>query len=168
MYTERLDIQKGLGAQEDTSYFRAENEARLAREQVAVDFEAILSSHDKAKDVFVHDGDHLVIGSRVKTVYVFGQVVHPGHVSFVKDQHYSYYTEKAGGLTDLAVKGDIRILKASTKQWLSPGETTIEDGDYVWVPQEPYRPFSYYLYIYSQIFGIVGTVATLAILTTKF
>ena len=164
IYTERLDIEAGLPSQEDTAYFKAENEIRLAREQVSVDFVAIFSSQDKAKDVFLRDGDHLVIGSKKKTVYVFGQVVHPGHISFVKDQRYSYYTDKAGGLTDRAVRGDIRILKANTKQWLSPGETTIEEGDYIWVPAEPYRPTIYYLQTYSQVFSIVGTVATLTLL----
>jgi len=167
MYTERLDIQAGVTGQEDTSYFKAENERRLTREQVSVDFMGLFASNDKAKDVYLHDGDHLVIGSKRKTVYVFGQVVHPGHVSFVKGQNYSYYIDKAGGLTDRAVRGDIRILKASTRQWLSPGETTVEEGDYVWVPAEPYRPLSYYLQIYSQIFGIIGTVATLVILVVQ-
>jgi hypothetical protein len=51
----------------------------------------------------------------------------------------------------------------STKQWLF----SIEEGDYVWVPAEPYRPLAYYLQTYSQIFSIVGTVATLAILVAQ-
>jgi len=167
MYTERLDIEAGVPSQEDTSYFKAENEIRLTREQVSVDFVALFASNDKAKDILLRDGDHLVIGSKKKTVYVFGQVVHPGHVSFAKGENYSYYSDKAGGLTGRAVRGDIRILKGNTRQWLSPGETTIEEGDYVWVPSEPYRPLSYYLQIYSQIFSIVGTVATLAILVVQ-
>ena len=58
-------------------------------------------------------------------------------------------------------------MKASTKQWLAPNETKIEPGDYVWVPKEPYRPFSYYLQIYSQVFGIVGTVVSLALLVVQ-
>ncbi|MGA7160726.1 MAG: polysaccharide biosynthesis/export family protein [Bacteroidota bacterium] len=164
IYTERIAIEAGLPSQEDTAYFKAENEMRLAREQVPVDFVNLFVSQDKAKDVFLRDGDHLIIGSKTKTVYVFGQVVHPGHISFVKDQGYSYYTEKAGGLTDHAVRGDIRVLKANTREWLSPGETTIEEGDYIWVPSVPYRPLEYYLLSYSQVFSIVGTVGTLTLL----
>jgi protein involved in polysaccharide export with SLBB domain len=164
---ERLEVDNGLHLQEDTINFRAENELRLRREEVVVDFAGIFSGRQGSNDVFLRDGDRLVIGSLKQTVYVFGQVAYPGHIPYSKDHSYSYYTDKAGGLTDKAVRGDIRIVKGSTKQWLAPGETTIEPGDYIWVPAEPYRSFSYYLQAYSQIFAIVGTVATLVILVAQ-
>jgi len=88
-------------------------------------------------------------------------------VTFVKGEKYKYYIAKTGGLTDDAVSGDIRIIKGNSKQWLKPDETTVEEGDYIWVPKEPYRPFSYYVQIYSQLFGILGTLGTLTILVLQ-
>ncbi len=160
----RLENMRGVNTQEDTIYFSVENAIRESRELVVADFVGLFVEHDKTKDVYLHDGDHIVIASKKRTVYVFGQVVHPGHVSFTRDKKYAYYVDMAGGLTEDAVKGDIRIIKANTKQWLSPGETAIEEGDYVWVPKEPYRTTTYYYYTYSQIFGIIGTIATLVLL----
>jgi len=49
--------------------------------------------------------------------------------------------EKAGGFTDRANKGGLAIIKSKSKQWLSPNQTSIEAGDYVWVPIEPIGHF---------------------------
>ena len=86
---------------------------------------------------------------------------------YSKNQGYKYYVQKAGGVTDDAVSGDIRVIKANSKQWLSPDETTIEEGDDIWVPKEPYRPFSYYMQLYGQLFSIIGTIATAAVLVVQ-
>ena len=83
------------------------------------------------------------------------------------DKDCNYYIKQAGGVTGDGIHGDIRIIKAGSRQWLSTSETTIEDGDYVWVPKEPYRPFGYYMQVYSQIFSIVGTIATLVVLMVQ-
>ncbi len=164
---DQLEHARGSTSQEDSTYFRIENEIQMSGELVVTDFVSLFANNDKTKDVFLQDGDRIIIAPKVQTVYVFGQVVQPGHVSFVKNQSYKYYIEKAGGVAEDGVKGDIRIIKASSKQWLSPGETTIEQGDYIWVPKEPYRPFSYYLQIYGQLFGIIGTLATVAVLVVQ-
>jgi protein involved in polysaccharide export with SLBB domain len=165
--SQRFENARGRASEEDSMYYINESNIRLNGELVVVDFVGLFAKNDKTKDVYLEDGDRISIGTRTGTVYVFGQVVQPGHVAFVKDQNYKYYVNKAGGFAVDAVKSDTRIVKASTKQWLSPDETTIEEGDYVWVPKEPYRPFTYYLQLYSQVFGIVGTIATLAILAIQ-
>ena len=136
-------------------------------ELVVADFVSLFANNDKTKDVILQDGDRIIIAQKVHTVYVFGQVVQPGHVQFSSNQSYKYFIDKAGGFADDAVKGDVHIIKANSKQWLSPGETTIEEGDYIWVPKEPYRPFSYYIQIYGQLFGIVGTLVTVAVLVVQ-
>jgi protein involved in polysaccharide export with SLBB domain len=164
---ERLENARGGTSQEDSLYYRLESEIRLNGELVVTDFVGLFVGKDKSKEVFLQDGDRIIIAARKKTVYVFGQVVQPGHVSFLSDQSYKYYVEKAGGFTEDAVKGDLRVIKAGSKQWLAPNETTIEDGDYLWVPKEPYRPFSYYMQIYSQMFSILATLATLTVLVTQ-
>jgi len=157
----------GESDQEDSLYYLNESYLRMNGELVVVDFVGLFGNNNRSKDVTLRDGDHIIIGKRTNTVFVFGQVVQPGHVPFAKNQGYKYYVERAGGLSENAVKGDIRIIKASTRQWLEPGETTIEEGDCVWVPKEPYRSFSYNVQIYTQFFSILATLATLTVLVVQ-
>ncbi|HTR81279.1 MAG TPA: SLBB domain-containing protein [Bacteroidota bacterium] len=163
----RLENARGESMQEDSVNFKVENSIRMQGELVVADFVSLFANNDKSKDVYLRDGDRIIIPSQKKTVYVFGQVIEPGHVLYLQNRNYKYYIAMAGGFTDDAVKGDVKIIKAGSRQWLSPDETTIEDGDYIWVPKEPYRPFGYYLQIYSQLFGIIGTVATLVVLVIQ-
>ncbi len=162
-----LERARGMTSQEDSTYFRNENEIQVSGELVVADFVSLFANNDKTKDVLLQDGDRVIIAPKVQTVYVFGQVVQPGHIPYSKNQGYKYYVQKAGGVTDDAVSGDIRVIKANSKQWLSPDETTIEEGDDIWVPKEPYRPFSYYMQLYGQLFSIIGTIATAAVLVVQ-
>ena len=165
--TERLESARGGVTPEDSAYFYMETNIRINRELVVVDFTALFERADKSKDILLRTGDYVYIPSRKQTVYVFGQVVNPGHVSYAVGADVQFYISQSGGLTEYARAGDVRIVKANTKQWLSPLETKIESGDYVWVPKEVSRPFSYYIQLYSQVFGILGTVVSLAILVRK-
>lgn len=157
-------LKKGYTTSEDTAYFHNEIQLKSKGEFVSADFTALFTKGDETQNVTLRDGDKIIVPTKTNSVYVFGEVKHPGNVQFVAGERIEYYIDKAGGMTEHAQDGDIRIVKASTKQWLDPLETTIEEGDYIWVPKEPYRPFTYYLTVYSQVFGIVGTVATLFLL----
>ncbi|MBF8248417.1 MAG: Periplasmic polysaccharide export protein, partial [Bacteroidetes bacterium] len=75
-----------------------------------------------------------------------------------------YYVSRAGGYTDYARSGDVMIIKRNTRQWLKPGETQIEDGDYIWVPKVSDRPFSYYLGVVSQTASIITGALTIVLL----
>ena len=78
-----------------------------------------------------------------------------------------HYVRKAGGYTDRAREGDVKIVKAKTKQWLSPRETAIESGDYIWVPKEIERPFSYYMNIIGQTASIVSVAVSVVLLVIQ-
>ncbi|MEW5799927.1 MAG: SLBB domain-containing protein [Bacteroidota bacterium] len=160
-------LRKGYTTSEDTAYFHNEILLKSKGEFVSTDFTRLFTKDDKTQNITLRDGDKIIVPTKTNSVYVFGEVKHPGNVQFIAGERVEYYINKAGGMTDHAQSGDIRIVKASTKQWLDPSETTIEEGDYIWVPKEPYRPFTYYLTVYSQIFGVVGTVVSLLLLITK-
>lgn len=161
---ERLESGRGGLTPEDSAYYYLETDIRINRELVVADFYNLMQNHDKSKDILLRDGDYVNIVTKKKTVYVFGQVITPGHILFSEGKDFNYYIQKAGGLTDDARSGDIKIIKASTRQWVDPEQTMIEEGDYVWIPKEPYRTFAYYMDVYSKVFGILGTVATLYLL----
>lgn len=161
---ERLVSLRGGASVEDSAYYLLETDLRLRKEIVNVDFHKLFEHGDSTQDVILQTDDYIIVPSTKKTIYVFGQVVTSGHVPYVGGEDVDYYIRKAGGFTDRARKGDVKIIKAKTRQWLSPKETSIEQGDYVWVPKDPERPFSYYMTIYAQVAAIIGTAATVALL----
>ncbi|NUN70737.1 MAG: SLBB domain-containing protein [Bacteroidetes bacterium] len=163
---ERLESGRGGITPDDSAYYYLETDIRINRELVVTDFPELLEKRNAAKDVFLRDGDEIHIAAKKKTVYVFGQVVNPGHVLYTAGKGVEYYIAASGGVTNDA-RSDIKVIKAATRQWLDPDDTVIEEGDYVWVPKEPYRPVSYYITVYSQVFGIVATIVSLAILVGR-
>ena len=54
----------------------------------------------------------------------------------------------------------MKVIKRTTRNWLDPSETTIQDGDYIFVPKEVHYPFAYYLTTITQAAGIIASLAT--------
>lgn len=164
---ERLESLRGGVSPDDSTYYYLETELRLQKEIVNMDFEAVFVRNDTSADIVLRDGDAVVFQDVRRTVYVFGQVASPGHVPFVEGQRAEYYLAQAGGLTDRAREGDIKVVKAKNKQWLSPDETQIERGDYLWVPKEYDRPFGYYLAIVAQSAAVISVAISLYLLVRQ-
>ncbi len=152
---------RGNTSVEDTTNFIIENEVRLNRGVVSVDFEKLLNDLDASQDIILQTGDVIVVPSVLKTVYVYGQVAVPGNVAFVDGEGVEYYVKKAGGFTDHARSGDVMIIKRGSRQWLSPSETKVEEGDYIWVPKTPDRSFGYYMTVGSQAAAIVSAAVSI-------
>jgi protein involved in polysaccharide export with SLBB domain len=161
------NLRKGLTSTEDTTYLANEMLLKSGGELSSTDFVSLFEKNDRTKDVVLKNGDRIIIPQKINAVYVFGEVRNPGYVAFSSGKTIDYFISLAGGLTGSAETGDIRVVKASTKQWLLPGETTIEEGDYIWIPRTPFRSYSYYLSIYSQVFGIIATAMSLVLLVTR-
>lgn len=161
--TDVYEISRGSLLREDVTYFNLENDVRLRKEIVNVDFEKLFEKHDSSHNVIVEDGDDIIVPSIQKTVYIFGQVVMPGHLTFVNGLDVDYYIKKAGGYTEEAQTSDMKIIKAKTKQWLSSKETIIEGGDYIWVPKKPERTFQYYMTMASQAASVVSVIIGVAV-----
>jgi len=164
---ERLESARGGVSADDSLYYYLETNLRIRKEIVNVDFDRLFNQNDSSSDVILQDGDIVRVPSRKNTIYVFGQVVSPGHISFVRGESADYYVAKAGGFTDRARIGDVKIVKAKTRQWLSPGETNVEEGDYVWVPKEIEHPFSYYMNIVGQTASIISVAVSIVLLVIQ-
>ena len=130
-------------------------------------FEKLFLSGDSTQDVILQSEDIVIVPSVKKTIYVFGQVVSPGHIPFIAGEDAFYYVRKAGGFTERARDGDMKIIKGKTKQWLDPDETDIEDGDYVWIPKDPDRPFAYYMTIASQAASVLSVIIGIAVVIVQ-
>jgi protein involved in polysaccharide export with SLBB domain len=164
---EQLESLRGGAAPEDSSYYILETNLRIRREIVNVDFEKLFLGRDSTQDILLQTDDVIFIPAKNRTIYVFGQVVSPGHVAFQSGAKIDYYIDKAGGFTERARDGDVKIIKARTRQWLSPSETTVQEGDYVWVPKVVERPFGYYLNVIGQSAAIISVALSLWIVATK-
>ncbi|MFI5251808.1 MAG: SLBB domain-containing protein [Bacteroidota bacterium] len=164
---ERLMSLRGSISSQDSVDFTMETDLRLRKEFVTIDFKKLFLEHDSTQDVILQTEDVINVPIQHQTVYVFGQVLLPGHIPLVEGKTYEYYVQKAGGYTDRARKGDIRIIKARTQQWIEPDKTQIEDGDYVWIPREPDHPFAYWMTIGSQAASMLSVVIGIGVLIVQ-
>jgi protein involved in polysaccharide export with SLBB domain len=164
---ERLESLRGGVTPEDSAYYYLETALRIQKEIVSVDFEALFARGDSTEDVYLQTEDEIHVPVQRQTIYVFGQVVSPGHVGFRPGESYEYYISQAGGFTERARAGDAKIVKAKTRQWLSPSETAVEEGDYVWVPKDPEYPFGYYLSTVAQVAAVLSVALSVVLLTVQ-
>jgi polysaccharide biosynthesis/export protein len=164
---EKLLSMRGNITPEDSAYYLLESELRTKREVVNVNFKKLFIDKDSTEDVYLRNGDYISIPSVRRTIYVFGQVINPGNIPFIPGMDYKYYVQKCSGFTDNARSGDVMIIKKATRQWLTPKETTIEEGDYVWVPKEPIRSFAYYINLFSQTAAVITAAVSIALLAIQ-
>ncbi|MCH8326447.1 MAG: SLBB domain-containing protein [Bacteroidetes bacterium] len=155
--------------EQDTSYFFIENQLRLLLDGNNIDFTTLNNKNSKASNFIVKDGDVIIIPKIDNTIYIFGQVAKTGKIIFKEGANYLYYIDKAGGLSEFS-DDDIFVIKGQTREWISPidNEVKIEPGDFIWVPKDPHRSFTYYLNQTSVYFSIIGTIATILLLLNQF
>ena len=91
-------------------------------------------------------------------VRVSGNVVNPGLLSFEPGRDFTFYIEKAGGYSWRASKGEVRVIKEVTGEWIKPGKSTrIHPGDTIWIPEKPDRD---YWGFFKDTMIVLGNVAT--------
>lgn len=160
---DRIRGLRGGGIPEDTNYYAIESNLSVNYQEVNVNFIDLFAKKDTMKDIILQDGDWIRIPTIQNSVYVFGQVVFPGNIPFVKGEGLKYYIKKAGGYTENARSSDVTVIKRASRQWLSPSDTEIEEGDYIWIPKTPDRTFSYYMTIGSQAAAIISTAVSVVL-----
>lgn len=79
-------------------------------ELVSLDMEDILSGDVECEDVFLQDGDELVIPAQLQTVKVSGQVLNPVSFKWVKPESAKKYVKRSGGFSPLAKKGKTFVM----------------------------------------------------------
>ncbi|CUS78009.1 protein involved in polysaccharide export, contains SLBB domain of the beta-grasp fold [Candidatus Kryptonium thompsonii] len=116
---------------------------------------------NKNLDLELQDGDFIFVPRKQPSmVYVFGQVSNPGFVPYEAGKNYKYYILKAGGFSQLARKGDVKVIKRKTYLWYDAGSTEIEPGDFIFVPKKIVRESIYYWNLTKDIISTVGAVAS--------
>ncbi len=93
-------------------------------------------------NINVLDGDRLFVPRDNHTVFLFGQVNNPGYFAFNSNVSVKQYIQKAGGLALAADPGRVFVIKAGSRTWYKPDQTTLASGDYIFVDRKPYEELS--------------------------
>ena len=148
---------------EDSLSLISDNQLRLAKSLVTVNFKEVLNDSSDNSKFIVKDGDIIYIPEITNLVNVYGQVMNPGFIDFVEGMDYKYYIEKAGGIGN-AAKSEVYLIKGKTRAYIDMTDEdykyTIESGDYIWVPKEMPRTFDFYLTRTARIAAVVAAAAT--------
>ncbi len=142
---------------EDTLSYRLES--RLREGFVSVDFYKLFELHDQSADVPLFDGDVIIVPRNTMTVQVLGMVANGGYMPWKKDASLDYYIKRANGYLEDASKSRVRIIKANTRAWLDPDDTSIEPGDIIWVHRNPQVRASNTVEVLGVIASVVAGVA---------
>ncbi len=99
-----------------------------------------------AADISLRDGDVLVIPKKTNYVVVSGQVFNPTAVSYLPNKSAKWYLSQSGGLTQIADKGAVFVVRAdgsvlSAKNnsgfWMGdPMNAVLKPGDSIVVPEK--------------------------------
>lgn len=148
-------------SEEQLRYVSNELLMRLDREEVSTDFVRLFVDKDEKYDCTLRSGDSIYVARNRYSVYVFGQVKYPGYVNYHEGWKYSDYVKAAGGYTDAAEAGNVKIIKGGTLQWYGKDETSIRAGDFVFVPKVTIKPQLYSWNLFKDIVTTVGAVASI-------
>ena len=92
---------------------RLEEEEEKTISQIGVDLPAIMQNPGANHDLFVQEGDSIVVPKELQTVIVDGGVFYPRSVRYRDGLNYKDYIASAGGFNDLARKGDAYVIYAN-------------------------------------------------------
>ena len=93
---------------------------------------------DRGLDLLLLDSDTVFVERLVSSIRVDGEVCRPGMLNFVPGVSIQEYVKQAGGYTDRAWRGKVRVTRAVTGQtMLARNVRALDPGDFVWVPEKP-------------------------------
>jgi protein involved in polysaccharide export with SLBB domain len=136
---------------------------KLASQQAAyvVAFSQI-GQKDKEYDVFLRDGDIVIVERESQAVRVAGEVQQPSLIEFLPGRTAEEYIRLAGGFTGRAQRSKVRVTRAGSNQTLLAGDArAIQPGDFIWVPEK--RDIDFWS-VFKDVILVAGSVATVIIL----
>jgi len=102
---------------------------------VNADFQQIFNSDSEKDDILLRDLDIIIVPRESKLVYLSGAVVTPGTYAYTPGWSVADYIQAANGYARRARKGELRVVKEKTGNWLDISEDYIPgEGDKIFVP----------------------------------
>lgn len=112
--------------------------SKLAARQEAfrVDWKRLQADRDL--DLLLFDGDTVFVERLVSSIRVDGEVQRPGMLNYAAGRSIQDYVRQAGGYTNRAWQGKVRVTRAVTGQTLlARNVRSLDPGDFIWVPEKP-------------------------------
>lgn len=137
----------GTTPQADLMHAKIERRSNGKLITIPLDLDRLITHQDKSADVALESGDTVILPALMNKVYVFGQVVTPGAISYEPDRRLLDYLGAAGGLGSRAksslmvIRGDPdspEVLKVNALQGMKgrkEDNPILEPGDVVYVPE---------------------------------
>jgi protein involved in polysaccharide export with SLBB domain len=115
----------------------------------------------KDLDPLLRDGDVLRVDRLVTSVRIEGEVRRPGYVDYVFGRTLREYVELAGGFTDRAARGSVRVSRYLTGQ-IVPAKSlkNVQPGDFIWVPDRKDVDF---WPIFRDVVTVAGQIAVIVV-----
>jgi protein involved in polysaccharide export with SLBB domain len=148
----------------DTEYeiLRAKLAAR--REDFRVDWSRLRRSPEL--DILLRGGDVVRVDQLVTSVRVEGEVRRPGIIEFTPRRTIREYIEMAGGFSERAAHGKIRVTRSVTGQSLRAHDVPeVAPGDLIWVPERPDVTTWQHL---QTLIAVAAQVATLVLVVRRY
>lgn len=152
---------------DEYDYFKAKS--REKRGRMVVNFEKLFDENDFSEDIILKRGDEIYVPEIKNYITLVGQVVNPGNITYLPQLNVDDYIELAGGFAWRAIEGDVRVIKASTGEWIEAEDVEeLSPGDIIWVPEDPPPPkfwdvFTDALGAFSQVAAVVTAVVALIV-----
>ena len=169
---ERLKLIPRIDMSDDEyDYLKAKSRQRKGK--VVVDFDKLFRLHDMSENVVLMRGDIISVPEAKNYIIMLGQVVAAGNIVYQPGLNFRNYIDLAGGFGWRAKKGDVRIIKANTGEWVDADESDIlNPGDAIWVPEKPQPPkfwdvFTTSLNILGQVAAVIAATVAVIIATRK-
>lgn len=134
--------------------------------KIVVNFKKLFLENDESQNILLEEGDIITIPLFRNYVNVIGRVALPGNVEYKKGADLKYYIKKAGGFTERAQKGDVKILKPYSGDLLDADDVEdIEPSDVILVQEKPKSQFWTRSWeIFRDVVVVIGGVATTLLL----
>lgn len=138
--------------------------------RIPIDLEEILTNPEKAQNLYLQDGDAIMISKIPQTVEVMGNVLNPTIIPYEKNISLKKYINNCGGFDELARKSKTYVIRMngkgqSTKQFMGiRSYPKIKAGDIIIVPEKKARDKMTLQDMAAMLTGLTGTFVGFAVL----
>ncbi len=170
-YDRLKGMQRKDMSDDEYDYFKAKS--REVKGKVVVNFVTLFKNHDKSENVILKSGDVINVPEAKNYIIMLGQVVNPGDIIYQKGLTVNDYIRIAGGFGWRAIKGDVRVIRANSGDWIDADDVdSLQPGDAIWVPEEPPAPrfwdvFTTSLQIVGQVASIIAATVAIIVASRK-
>ncbi len=156
---------------DEYAYLKAKSRERKGR--MVVDFVRLFKDHDSQEDIILKKDDFISVPEAKNYIIMLGQLAKPGDLIFNKNLSIDDYIKLAGGYGWRADKGNVRVIRANTGEWVDADDAdSLNPGDAIWVPENPPPPrfwdvFTTSMQIFGQVASIIAATVAIIVATRK-